>query len=209
MESRLQENSVIEITPEKQPCPVAKKILEERPLIVPSDTRHTTPSVKYNPIPVIKDNGRTKSKGKSNKPTETDNSLVITTDSRTPEIGNSPSSKRKQILLVGTSIIRYLNAKLIAGRKSYIRKVTKYTVNEANTFIENYDLEFKPEVIVYQFGGNDIEGVNGFEFSDQIVELVSTTNLKFPGMKVMVSLGLTRRQRSANLKVIELTCTNI
>ena len=92
LESRLQEISVIEITQEKQPCPVAKKILEERPLIVPSDTRHTTPSVKYNPIPVIKDNARTKSKGKSNKPTETNNSLVITTDSRTPEIGNSPSS---------------------------------------------------------------------------------------------------------------------
>ena len=143
------------------------------------------------------------SKEKSNKPTETDNSLVITPDSRNPEIGNSPSSKRKQILLVGTSNIRYLNAKLIAGRNSYIRKVTKYTVNEAKNFIENYDLEFKPEAIVYQLGGNDIEGVNGFEFSDQIVELVSTTNLKFPGIKVMVSLGLPRRQRSANLKVIE------
>ena len=87
---------------------------------------------------------------------------------------------RKQILLVGTSNIRYLNAKLIAGRNSYISKVTKYTVNEANKFIENYDLEFKPKAIVYQLGGNDIEWVNGFEFLDQIVELVSTTNLKFP-----------------------------
>ena len=131
LESRLQENSVIEITPEKKTRPVAKKRLDERPLIVPSDSRHATPSVKYNPTPVIKDNGRTKSKEKSNKPTETDNSLVITPDSRNPEIGNSPSSKRKQILLVGTSNIRYLNAKLIAGRNSYIKKVTKYTVNEA------------------------------------------------------------------------------
>ena len=103
----------------------------------------------------------------------------------------------------GTLNIRYLNAKLIAGSNSYIRKVKKYNVNEAKHFIENYDLEFKPEVIVYQFGGNDIEGVNGFEFLDQIVELVSTSYLKFPGIKVMVSLGLPRRQRSANLKVIE------
>ena len=131
LESRLQEKFVIEITPEKQSCPVAKKRLEKRPLIVPLDTRHATPSVKYNPTPVIKDNGCTDSKGKCNKPTETDKSLVLTADSRTHEIGNSPSSKRKQILLVGTSKIRYLNAKLIAGSNSYIRKVTKYTVNEA------------------------------------------------------------------------------
>ena len=57
--------------------------------------------------------------------------------------------------------------------------------------------------IVYQLGCNDIEWGNNIDFSDQMGELVSTTNLKFPGIKVMVSLGLPRGQRTANLKVIE------
>ena len=34
-------------------------------------------------------------------------------------------------------------------------------------------------------------------------DLVSATNLKFPGVKVMVSLGLPRGQRSANVQVID------
>ena len=113
--------------------------------------------------------------------------------------------KKKQILLIGTSNTRYLNARFIADRKSYIRKITKYTVEEAKTFIENYDLDFAPELIVYQLGCNDIKSENDSmsEFSDQMDDLVSATNLRFPGIKVMVSLGLPRGQNSANAKVIE------
>ena len=36
------------------------------------------------------------------------------------------------------------------------RSVTKYTVEEAKTFVENYDLDFAPELILYQLGYNDI-----------------------------------------------------
>ena len=74
-------------------------------------------------------------------------------NSRAPEIGGGHSHKRKQILLIGTSNTRYLKARFIAGRINYyIRKITKYTVEEAKTFIENYDLDFAPELIVYQLG---------------------------------------------------------
>ena len=176
-ENRLHDNSVIEITPEKLSRPVAKKRLEERPHIAPSDTRHSTPNVKVRPTPVMKDN---KSQDKS-KTTVIDNRLDNADDPKTPKIGNRPSFNRKQILLVGTSNTRYLNARSMAGRNSYIKKVTKYTVNEAKDFIENYDLEFKPEIIVYQLGCNDIEGDNDNDFSNQMGELVSTTNLKVSG----------------------------
>ena len=150
----------------------------------------------------MKDNVHNKAQNKS-KTRVTGNKLDNADHPRTPEIGNRPSFNRKQILLIGTSNTRYLNSRFIAGRNSYIKKVTKYTVNEAKDFIENYDLEFTPEIIVYQLGCNDIKGESSNDFSDQMGELVSTTNLKFPGIKVMVSLGLTRGQRTANLKVIE------
>ena len=202
LESRLQDNTVIEITPEKQPCPIAKKRLEKHSLIDQSDTSHSTPNEKDKPTPVMKDNVPNKAQNKS-KTRVTGNKLDNADAPRTPEIGNRPSFNRKQILLVGTSNTRYLNARFIAGRNSYIKKVTKYTVNEAKDFIENYDLEFTPEIIVYQLCCNDMEVENGNDFSDQMGELVSTTNLKFPGIKVMVSLGLPRGQRTANLKVIE------
>ena len=197
-ESRLQDNTVIEITPEKQPGPIAKKRLEGHSLIAPLDTRHSTPNVKDKPTPVMKDNVQNKIQDKS-KARVTGNRSDNADDPKRSEIGNRPSFNRKQILLIGTSNTRYLSARSMAGRNSYIKKVTKYTVNEAKEFIENYDLEFTPEIIVYQLGCNDID----IDFSDQMGELVSTTNLKFPGIKVMVSLGLPRGQRNANLKVIE------
>ena len=57
---------------------------------------------------------------------------------------------------------------------------------------------------MFQLGCNDIGGENNRapEFSDQMDDLVSATNLTFPGMNVMVSLGLPRGQRSAHVRVI-------
>ena len=142
-ESRLQDNTVIEITPEKQPGPIAKKKHEGHSHTVPLDTRHSTPNVKDKPTQVMKDNVQNKVQDKSKtRVTRLDNA----DDLKRPEIGNRPSFNRKQILLVGTSKTRYLSARSIAGRISDIKKVTKYTVNKAKDFIENYDLEYSVPV---------------------------------------------------------------
>ena len=70
------------------------------------------------------------------KTTVFDNRLDSADNPKMPKIGNRPSFNRKQILLVGTSNTMYLNARSMAGRNSYIKKVTEYTVNEAKDLIK-------------------------------------------------------------------------
>ena len=54
------------------------------------------------------------------------------------------------INLPGISKLDVLRGKILK------ESVTKYTVEEAKTFVENYDLDFAPELILYQLGYNDI-----------------------------------------------------
>ena len=190
-------NTVITTT-QKRPADAVSQSRCERNPVIDIETQHSTP------ITNNKDN--TVHTGND------DNSPIIinennVNDKQNPkgqEIGSRPG-RRKQVLLIGTSNIRYLNARLIAGRNSYIKKVTKYTVEEAKSFIQNYNLDFSPDLVVYQLGCNDIGGErNGpNEFSDDMDDLVSATNLKFHGVKVMVSLGLPRGNQMANAQVID------
>ena len=130
-----------------------------------------------------------------------------TSEKETPELletGSRPG-QRKQVLLIGTSNIRYLNARYMAGRNAYVKKITKYTTEEAMTFIQHYDMGFSSDLIVFQLGCNDIGGERNQQkdFSDDMSDLVSATNLKFPGVNVIVSLGLPRGERFANTQVID------
>ena len=190
-------NTVITTT-QKRPADTVSQSRCERNPIIDIETQHSTP------ITNNKDNTVHTGNDDNSPIIINENNVNDKENLKGQEIGSRPG-RRKQVLLIGTSNIRYLNARLIAGRNSYIKKVTKYTVEEAKSFIQNYNLDFSPDQVVYQLGCNDIGGErNGpNEFSDDMDDLVSATNLKFHGVKVMVSLGLPRGNQMANAQVID------
>ena len=63
--------------------------------------------------------------------------------------GDRPRNITETVLLIGTSNVRFLSTRYIAGEKYYVRKVIKYTVSEATEYIES--LEDNDKVCLFCF----------------------------------------------------------
>ena len=65
--------------------------------------------------------------------------------------------RRKQVMFIGTSNIRYVSCRYVAEKRYYVHKETRYTIDDATEYVQNYDREMKPEIIVYHLQCNDVE----------------------------------------------------
>ena len=111
--------------------------------------------------------------------------------------------KRKQVLLVGTSNIKFTSAKHMAGHDRFIKKITKYSIKEARDYIDNFE-GGEPDCTVFQITCNDVEKLENNELADQLDQLVEKTSKKFVGKRIIVSLPLPRRDSSLNEKIVAL-----
>lgn len=112
---------------------------------------------------------------------------------------------KAQVLLIGTSNIKYINSRFIAGSKAYVYKVQKFTIEEALKYIKDVTFENKPtcspKVVIYHILCNDIEKYETAVLTKNMEELVANTKSKFPNLKIMISLRLPRRDPEFNLRV--------
>ena len=108
---------------------------------------------------------------------------------------------KKQVLLIGTSNIKYTSSKFMAPKNTYIKKVVKYSTRQAADYITGYNDPHTPDLIVYHTLCNDAESLSVEEVGDQMNNLVNITKNKFPGVKVLVSLGGPRGQKGLNDKL--------
>ncbi|KAK3093660.1 hypothetical protein FSP39_018575 [Pinctada imbricata] len=109
--------------------------------------------------------------------------------------------RRKQVLFIGTSNIKYVSCRYLAGKRYYVHKETKYTIDEATEYVRNYDKDMKPEIIIYHLLCNDIEKSSNAQILAKCQHLTDITNEKFPSCKIMISLGLPRGDRKFNLRI--------
>lgn len=107
--------------------------------------------------------------------------------------------------MIGTSSIKYINSRFIAGSKAYVYKVQKFTIEEALKYIKDVTFEIKPtcspKIVIYHILCNDIEKYETAVLTKNMEELVANTKSKFPNSKIMISLGLPRRDPEFNLIV--------
>lgn len=107
--------------------------------------------------------------------------------------------------MIGTSNIKYINLRFIAGSEAYMHKVQKLTIEEALKYIKDINSENKPtcslKVVIYHILCNDIEKYEIAVLTENMDEQVASTKSKFPNSKIMISLGLQRREPEFNLHV--------
>ena len=113
--------------------------------------------------------------------------------------------KRKNVLLVGTSNCKFLNAKFIAGRGKYVHKEIKYTVKDATEYVVKCDID-KPDVVVYQVTCNDVDSSENTTTVDKLDVLVKETQNKFGhDTNIILSLPLPRENKLVNDKARKLS----
>lgn len=113
----------------------------------------------------------------------------------------SPENHKEKIILIGTSNVRYLNSRYIAGDKFYVRKEIKYTVSEAKGYIESLQDDEKVSKFVLHLSCNDIKLVSPADHANSYCDLVTLIRDKYPRTQVIVSLGLPRKDTTLNNKI--------
>jgi hypothetical protein len=85
---------------------------------------------------------------------------------------------RKQVLLIGTSNLKYVNSRFVAGSKAYVYKVQKFTVDEALRYIqeEKPEADFDPHVVIYHLLCNDVGKYDKDALTKQMKNLVTAPN---------------------------------
>lgn len=73
--------------------------------------------------------------------------------------------------MIGTSNIRYISSKYLAGRQYHIQKVTKYTVKDATEYIRNFEVE-EPDLVIVQATCNDIETISQSAVAEELDEFM-------------------------------------
>ena len=104
--------------------------------------------------------------------------------------GDRSRNIKETVLLIGTSNVRFLSARYIAGEKYYVRKVIKYTVSEATEYIESLEDNDKVSKFLLHLSCNDIKTLSATEHATAYCDLAELIKVKYPSAQVTISLGL-------------------
>ena len=85
---------------------------------------------------------------------------------------NQDQKVKDTVILIGTSNVRFLSARYIAGENYYVRKVIKYTVTEARDYIESLENSDKVSKFLLHLSCNDIKTLSATEHASAYCELV-------------------------------------
>jgi hypothetical protein len=104
--------------------------------------------------------------------------------------------RRKQALLIGTSNVKYVNSRFVAESQAYVYKVQKKP-----------EADFEPHVVIYHLLCNNAEKYDKDALTKHMKNLVTCTKSKYPNSKILISLGVPRKDQDLNLKVNTLNIT--
>ena len=114
---------------------------------------------------------------------------------------NTDNQRKDKVIMIGTSNVRYLNSRFIAGKSYYVHKEIKYTVGEAKSYIESLSGNDHISKFVLHLSCNDIKSVSAEEHATSYCNLVQRIHDKFPETQVIVSLGLPRKDKLLSNKI--------
>lgn len=156
-----------------------------------------------------KDNVQTSAKPKDD--TEQDKSHVRVT---TPKQNQNKAEEvidveklpdKKKVVLIGTSNLKFINASMLSNHKVEVEKEIKYTLKEGQEYIDSIKPnEKKVDAIVLHLFENDITEQTPEHCSERLHKLCVDIQRKSKDAKVIVSMGLPRREEAINRKIIKL-----
>lgn len=113
----------------------------------------------------------------------------------------SKHNNKEKVILIGTSNIRYLSSRYIAGDKYHVHKETKYTVSEAKAYIDSLTDDNQISKFILHLSCNDIKTASPDSHAESYCQLVKSTHEKYPRAQVIVSLGLPRKDTTISNKI--------
>ena len=112
---------------------------------------------------------------------------------------------KKKVVLIGTSNLKFISSSMLSNHKVHIEKETKYTLKEGQEYIDSLKPEEKKvDAIVLHMFENDITEQTPEHCSEKLQKLCVDFQKKSKDSKVIVSMGLPRREEAINRKVSKL-----
>ena len=147
---------------------------------------------------VIQPNSSPQSENRNDR----ENALNSNDGRRNEQTNNMPLTERKdKVILIGTSNVRYLSSRYIAGNSYYVHKEIKYTVGEAKSYVDSLDGNENISKFILHLSCNDIKSVSAESHATSYCDLVKQIHDKYPEAYVIVSLGLPRKDRLLSNKI--------
>ena len=114
---------------------------------------------------------------------------------------NMANERTDKVILIGTSNVRYLSLRYIAGNSFFIHKEIKYTVVEAKSYIESLPENDHISKFILHVSCNDIKSVSAESHATSYCDLVQQIHDKYPEAHIIVSLGLPRKDNLLSNKI--------
>ena len=109
---------------------------------------------------------------------------------------------------LGTSNIKYISPDYIGEKEFEVSKVTKYTLDETKTFVEELSNKEVYDSFILHSLCNDISRKSPEECSEQMKGILSIISKKYKEVKVIVSLGLPRSDNNLNCRIEKKMCSS-
>ena len=110
-------------------------------------------------------------------------------------------SKKPKVKIVGTSNIKYISPDYIGEKEFEVSKVTKYTLDETKTFVEELSNKEVYDSFILHSLCNDVSRKSPEECSEQMKGILNIISKKYKEVKVIVSLGLPRSDNNLNCRI--------
>jgi hypothetical protein len=120
-----------------------------------------------------------------------------TTSQKTKEHSSPRETKRKTVLLVGSSQLQGVNAKGLSSEFD-VEKIVAYTVDDTSRVLEaNKEKHTNPDTIALHLITNEVKNHSCTETKIGVVSLVNDTKKNFPDAEIIVSLATPHFDNSA------------
>ena len=119
-------------------------------------------------------------------------------------LSDNKCTDRKKIMLIGTSNLNYINPKRMSNVKIDIEKVTEYTIDQGQEFVEALNSEIKLNVIGFHLLENDISTQTPVQCAEKLYHVWAIIQKKMSDTKIIVSLGLPQSDANINRNVKKL-----
>ena len=103
--------------------------------------------------------------------------------------------------IVGTSNVKYLSLKYIAGTEFNMSKEVKYTLKETKDYFEASESKDHQDAFILQSLCNDIQMKSADECTKELTDIIDAIESKHKDSRIIISLGLPRDDVTLNRKV--------
>ena len=110
----------------------------------------------------------------------------------------------KRILLIGTLNTKFISAKYLSFGQSHVEKVLKYTAEECMQYLDSTNPSEPYDGVILHMLGNDIIEASPEDCLKKLEEIIAKIKSKNFSGKVILSLGLPKRDTLVNRKVDKL-----